>query len=193
MLNVDDPYRSSSQAFILSLFADTHGKGSSVGRGGGTDRWGQEHVSLCARWCDQQPSLLGLMALMGGGVCAALWVAGSGDSVHVFVISHDGKSRERKPRLSRDSYDRYISLTELLTYTMERQDIAVPLREVVLSLAKNVPSIAIGERLAADKLRLTVCRSSRENPQARNSSRDHRSDCAPVSAMADTLASMPGP
>ena len=61
------------------------------------------------------------------------------------------------------------------------------------SQAKNIPSIEIGEQLAADRLRLTVCRSSCENPQARNSSRDHRPDCVLVSAMADKLALMPGP
>ncbi len=83
-----------------------------------------------------------------------MWVAGSGDSLHVSVISHDGMSRDRRPRFSRDSYNRYIFLTELLTYTMERQDIAVPLREGVLSLARNAPSIAIGEQLAADRLRI---------------------------------------
>ena len=41
---------------------------------------------------------------------------------------------------------------------------------------------------AADLLRLMGWRSSPENPQARNSFSDHKSDCAPVSAIADTLA-----
>ena len=81
-----------------------------------------------------------------------------------------------------------MAWTELLTYTMERQDETTPQSEVVESLAKKAPSTAMGERLAADILRRTGRRSSRENPQARNSSSDQRSDCAPVSAMADTLA-----
>ncbi len=40
----------------------------------------------------------------------------------------------------------------------------------------------------AERLKLTGCRSSREKPQVMNSSRDHRSDCAPVSAIADVFA-----
>ena len=42
----------------------------------------------------------------------------------------------------------------------------------------------MGERLAAVRLRRTGCRSSRENLHARYSSKDHRLDCVPVSAMA---------
>ena len=86
-----------------------------------------------------------------------------------------------------------MAWTELLTYNIERQDGAAPLREVVLSLVRKAPSMAIGERLAAERLRLTGCRSSLENPQARNSCKDHRSDCAPVSAMAEIFASIVGP
>ena len=86
-----------------------------------------------------------------------------------------------------------MAWTELLTYTMERQDVGLPLPEAVESLAKKAPSTAMGERLAADMLRWTGRRSSRENPQARNSSRDQRSDCAPVSAMADTFATLAEP
>ena len=81
-----------------------------------------------------------------------------------------------------------MARTELLTYTMERQDVTRPPLQVVESLAKNAPSMDIGERLAADRLRLTGRRSSREKPQARNSSSDQRSDCAPVSATADIRA-----
>lgn len=83
-----------------------------------------------------------------------------------------------------------MSRTELLTYTIERQVVSVPSRGAAVSLAKNAPSIAMGERLAAERLRLTGRRSSRENPQAVNSSRDHRSDCAPVSAIADVFISL---
>ena len=57
-----------------------------------------------------------------------------------------------------------------------------------MSLAKNAPSMEIGERLAAERLRLTGLKSSLENPQARKLARDHKSDCAPVSAIADTSA-----
>ena len=56
---------------------------------------------------------------------------------------------------------------------VERQDVTPPSVGAVESLVRNAPSMAIGERLAADRLtRLTGSRSSRENPQARNSSRD---------------------
>lgn len=81
-----------------------------------------------------------------------------------------------------------MARTELLTYTMERQDVTRPPLQVIESLAKNAPSMVIGERLAADRLRLTGRRLSREKPQARNSSRDQRSDCASVSAAADIRA-----
>ena len=57
-----------------------------------------------------------------------------------------------------------------------------------MSLAKNAPSIGIGERLAAERLRLTGFKSSRENPQAKKVASDHKSDCAPVSAIVDTSA-----
>ena len=86
-----------------------------------------------------------------------------------------------------------MAWTELLTYTMERHDETTPPLEVAESLAKKAPSTAMGERLAADMLRRTGRRSSRENPQARNRSKDQRSDCAPVSAMADTLAKVAKP
>ena len=84
-----------------------------------------------------------------------------------------------------------MSRTELLTYTMERQDvIPAPSREAVVSLSKKAPSMAMGERLTAERLRLTSCRSARENPLAMNWSRDQRSDWAPVSAMADVFTSL---
>ncbi len=44
------------------------------------------------------------------------------------------------------------------------------------------------DRLAAARFILMGKRSSREYPQAKNSVRDHKSDCAPVSAMAETVA-----
>ena len=81
-----------------------------------------------------------------------------------------------------------MAWTELLTYTRERQDITSLQWGSVESLAKNAPSMAIGERLAADRLRWSGCRTSLENPQAINSSRDQWSDCAPVQAMASIFA-----
>jgi hypothetical protein len=85
-----------------------------------------------------------------------------------------------------------MAWTELLTYTIEWHDITLPLWGVVVIFAKNAPSMEIGERFAADRLRLTGRSSSRENPQARKSAREHRLDCAPVSATADTTVSRPG-
>lgn len=57
-----------------------------------------------------------------------------------------------------------------------------------MSRAKNAASTEMEERLTAVKLRRTGNRSSRENLQARKSARDHKSDCASVSAMAETSA-----
>ena len=57
-----------------------------------------------------------------------------------------------------------------------------------MSLAKNAPSIDMGEQLVADKPRLTGSRLSRENLHAKKFVIDHKSDCAPVSAMAETSA-----
>ena len=85
-----------------------------------------------------------------------------------------------------------MAWTELLTYTIEWHNITLPLWGVVVIFAKNAPSMEIGEWFAADRLRLTGRSSSRENPQARKSARDHRSDCALVSATADTTVSRPG-
>ena len=81
-----------------------------------------------------------------------------------------------------------MSWTELLTYTMERHDDSPPCSDLVVSLAKNAPAIEMGERLAADKLIRTGRRSSMEKPQARKSDRAQRSDCAPVSTIAETSA-----
>lgn len=89
-------------------------------------------------------------------------------------------------RLNNVWHERYVALTALLTYIIERQVTSSPTLFTVIRFAKNAPSIGIGERLAADKLRLTGVSMSRENPNARKSLRGHRSDCAPVSAMAAT-------
>ena len=71
---------------------------------------------------------------------------------------------------------------------MERHEVTSPLWGCVVSLAKNAPSIEMGERLAADSSRRTGNRSSRENPHAMKSVIDHKSDCALVSAIAETSA-----
>ena len=73
---------------------------------------------------------------------------------------------------------------------MEWHEVIFPLLDCVASLAKNAPSIDMGERLAADRLRLMGWSCSRENPQAMKSDNDHKSDWAPVSAIADTSAWM---
>ena len=91
----------------------------------------------------------------------------------------DGNVGGRSPRFRRDSCDRYMSLTELLMYTMLWHDAVPPLGNLVASVAKNAPSILMGERLAAYRLRLIGWSSSREKPQARKLSNDHRADCAP--------------
>ena len=80
-----------------------------------------------------------------------------------------------------------MALTKLLTYTIEWLDVSLPFGNVAVSLAKKAPSSRMGEWLAAARLSLTGCRSSRENPQARKSSMDHRSDCAAVSAFSDRV------
>ena len=105
----------------------------------------------------------GLSALLG---CRALCLTWSSDQ----------KSFEMRPRSSRDSYDRNIAFTELLTYTIERHDVVLPLGDFAMRTAKNAPSILIGERFAAVRLRRTGRKSSRENPWARKSSSDHKLD-----------------
>ena len=59
----------------------------------------------------------------------------------------------------------------------------------MVSLAKNAPSMEMGERLAADKLKRMGCRWSSEKPQTRKSDKTQRSDCTPVSTIAETSAS----
>jgi hypothetical protein len=94
----------------------------------------------------------------------------------------------RISRLKSVSHDKYIVFIALLTYTMERHVTFLPMPVLLASFAKNAPSIEMGERLAADRLRLMGVSMSRENPHAKKSASDHKSDCAPVSAMANTSA-----
>ena len=67
---------------------------------------------------------------------------------------------------------------------MDRHEVTVPSLDVILT--KNAPSIGIGERFAAENSECTGIRSFFVKPQARKSDNDHRSDCAPVSAIAFT-------
>ena len=71
---------------------------------------------------------------------------------------------------------------------MERHEVTSPLWSFAVSLAKNAPSIEMGEQLGADKPTRTGSRLSRENPHTKKSAIDHKSDCAPVSAMSETSA-----
>ena len=105
-----------------------------------------------------QPSLMDRTALTGGGLRLAS--AGSESlewqpSLGMGVVLSDEKSLERTPRLSSESYDKYIAWTE-------RHEVTSPLWGCVVSLAKNAPSIGMGER------------SSRENPHAMKSVIDHK-------------------
>ena len=71
---------------------------------------------------------------------------------------------------------------------MEWHDANLPLGDFAVKMAKNAPSIVIGEWFAAVRLRRTGRRSSRENPWPRKSSSDYRLDWAPVTAMAEASA-----
>ena len=96
MLNVDDACLRNNHSFIFSLFSGVHWKGNSVGRPGAGSRCGQEQV-----WRDS--SVLRLEELTCG------------------LLVADGKSGGRISRLKSVSQDKYMELTALLTYTMERQ------------------------------------------------------------------------
>ena len=184
VLKVEEAYRSRSHAFMRPLLSGVHGKGSLAGRNGVTSCWGQEHDTSLLALGVLQPSLKDLTSDVAGCTFLVLW----GMSLLWFTplgLSAEVKICDRMPRFSRDSYDKYMALTELLTYTIDRHEDFSPFRDLAVSLAKNAPSIDILERFAAESLRLTGEKSSRQKPQARNSSSDHRSDCAPVSAIAE--------
>ena len=70
-------------------------------------------------------------------------------------------------------------------YNMERHDDSTLRGDFVVSLAKNAPSMEMGEHLAADKLKRMGCRWSREKLQARKLDKAQRLDCAPVSTIAE--------
>lgn len=82
--------------------------------------------------------------------------------------------------------------TELLTSTIGRHDAILPLQDVVASFAKNAPSMVMVELLTTVRLGLMGCRLSRKNSQTKKSDKNHKLDCAPVSATADTFAVMSG-
>ena len=59
---------------------------------------------------------------------------------------------------------------------MEWHEVTSPLWSFVVRLGKNAPSIAMGERLVADKPRLKGSRSLCDNLHAKKSVIDHKSD-----------------
>ena len=88
------------------------------------------------------------MELMGVDPFGSSWWGPSWSATRGLV----GKPVVRRPRLRSDSYDKYMSWTELLMYTMERQDDSAPFVDLLVSLANNAPSIEFGEQLAVEKL-----------------------------------------
>ena len=102
----------------------------------------------CLAWLLCQPLLSDHMKLMGVDPFGLSWWGSSRSATRGLV----GKPVVRRPRLRSDSYDKYMSWTELLTYTMVQQDNSAPFGNLLVSLAKNAPSIEIGEHLAVDKL-----------------------------------------
>ena len=64
---------------------------------------------------------------------------------------------------------------------MEWHDVTLPQSDCVTRLAKNAPSMDLGECLTTDKLLLLVWSLSQEKLYVRKSVSDHHSDCAPVS------------
>ena len=136
------------------------GNGSSGGRGGGTCRWGHEHCASCELRCAMQPSLIDRMALMDGlSHLVPGTLARFGCHTLFLTLSGDQKSFDFRPRSSSDSYDRNMAFTELLTYTMEWHDANLPLGDFAVRMAKNAPSIVIGEWFAAVRFRRTGRRS----------------------------------
>ena len=100
-----------------------------------------------------QPSVRNRLAVVVRDLCVSLRLF---VSLGLCVPSGVGS----RLRLSNNSYDRYMALTELLTYTIERLDVGLPFGNVAVSLAKKAPSSPTGERLAAARFSLTGCRSS---------------------------------
>jgi len=101
VLNVDDEYLSSSQAFIRSLFSGLQANGRSSGRVGGTVRCGHEQVVPDGA---SHPWLISRTMLI------ASWPAALSP-----ILSRHGKVCARTPSWSRVSYDSYMVWTALLT------------------------------------------------------------------------------
>ena len=107
-------------------FSGVQGNGSSEGHGSGTSHCGHEHVASCEKFGTLQTSLMDLVTLMDDCTCGVQATLGACPSLCLPVFSTDGKLLDRRPRLSSDSHNRYMSRTERLTYTMERHDISLP-------------------------------------------------------------------
>ena len=78
--------------------------------------------------------------LMGVDPFGSSWWGSSWSATRGLV----GKPLVRWPGLRSDSYDKYMSWTRLLTYTMELQDESAPFVDLLVSLARNAPSIEVG-------------------------------------------------
>ena len=121
VLKVEEAYCSRSHAFMRPLLSGVHGKGSLAGPNGVAARWGQEHDSSLLALGVLQPSLMDLTSDVAGCTFLVLW----GMSLLRFTplgLSADVKICDRMPRFSRDSYDKYMALTELLTYTIDQHE-----------------------------------------------------------------------
>ena len=75
-------------------------------------------------------------------------------------------------------------------YTIVAQEIFFPVGDVPVSRNNNAPAIEIGDLLAASKSIETGMRSDSVNPAAKQPSRDHKQDWAPVSAIAVILVGL---
>ena len=117
VLNVDARYRSSSQAYICSLFSGVHVKGRDSGRGGTEVRWGHEHGESLAASAASQPPLMtraahavgGDVKLRSPGPSVPTSSAPSAWAPVDVTPSPAGKSAASRPRSSMVSYDRYRS------------------------------------------------------------------------------------
>ena len=75
-------------------------------------------MTSCGSLVAVQPPLRDCTALMGGGFRLASATSESlvwHPSLGMLAVLSDGKSLERMPRLSSESYDKYMAWTELLT------------------------------------------------------------------------------
>ena len=125
VLKVEEAYLSSSHALILSLLVGMHGNGSSAGRLGVGSSWGHERVASYEVLEAMHPLLMDRSVLTVSDSCTVSEVLVS--LIWLSDFRDNEKIADRTPRLSSDSYDRYIDFTELLTYIMELHDSSLPL------------------------------------------------------------------